>query len=207
MNKPVDVTLTVKEGIEASDKGKGPNPMWIRDPDQKLVYSGVVKWARRHCPEIIMGVLTEDDLDRIEAERARAERTPTADLNDKLSHAFTQPVAEIAATPELDDSTAQQMPSDETSNQDAPSAEEAPSPDEITDAMIGTYEAYAHALLGIAREGGVDAEIADKCVGKLRTSGLKVAASRTSDAMAARRQVLTAARNGQLDWVNGKLIE
>jgi len=41
------------------------NQMWRKDPDQKLWYSGVVKWARRHCPEVVLGVLTDDDLERI----------------------------------------------------------------------------------------------------------------------------------------------
>lgn len=44
---------------------KTANQMWVKDPDQKLFYSGVIKWARRHCPELILGVLTDDDLDRI----------------------------------------------------------------------------------------------------------------------------------------------
>lgn len=41
------------------------NEMWTKDPDQKLWYSGVTKWARRHCPEVLLGVLTDDDLERI----------------------------------------------------------------------------------------------------------------------------------------------
>lgn len=201
MAKPVDVTLTVKEGIEASDKGKGPNPMWIRDPDQKLVYSGVVKWARRHCPEIIMGVLTEDDLERIESERAQAERAGTSELNDKLKSAFTQPVAKTAALPEpVDTQTAEEQP--EQTEQT-----EQPEQPEFTDIQVGTWEAFSETLVAIGGENGVYPQIANECILKLRTSGLKVAASRPSDAMKARRQVLTAARNGQLDWSQGKIIE
>lgn len=45
------------------------NEMWTKDPDQKLVYSGATKWARRHTPEILLGVLTDDDLERIENQR------------------------------------------------------------------------------------------------------------------------------------------
>jgi len=49
---------------------KTANDMWTKDPDQKLVYTGAIKWARRHCPEIILGVVTDDDLEimRLEAE-------------------------------------------------------------------------------------------------------------------------------------------
>jgi hypothetical protein len=56
--EPRTIELTVAQA-------RTQNQMWQRDPDQKLVYSGVTKWARRHCPEILLGVLTDDDLERI----------------------------------------------------------------------------------------------------------------------------------------------
>lgn len=46
-------------------QGKTDNQMWLKDPEQKLWYSGAVKFARRHCPEVILGVLTDDDAERI----------------------------------------------------------------------------------------------------------------------------------------------
>lgn len=46
-------------------QAKTDNKMWKSDPHQKLFYSGATKWARRHAPEIILGVLTDDDLDRM----------------------------------------------------------------------------------------------------------------------------------------------
>lgn len=58
------ITMTVGEG-------KTSNGMWTKDPQQKLWYSGVTKWARRHCPEVVMGVLTDDDIDRIVDSEAR----------------------------------------------------------------------------------------------------------------------------------------
>lgn len=54
------VRLTVGQGMTK-------NEMWTKDPEQKLWYSGAIKFARRHCPEVIQGVLTDDDLERIEA--------------------------------------------------------------------------------------------------------------------------------------------
>lgn len=51
---------------------KTSNAMWKKDPEQKLCYSGATKWARRHCPEVMLGVSTDDDLDRIvESENQR----------------------------------------------------------------------------------------------------------------------------------------
>lgn len=47
-------------------KAKTSNDMWRKDPDQKLCYNGAIKWARRYCPEAMLGVLTDDDLQRME---------------------------------------------------------------------------------------------------------------------------------------------
>ena len=94
------------------------------------------------------------------------------------------------------------IPSDQKQLPDQKAAQ----PD-FPDAMVGTWDAYVNSLMDIAKSSGVDPEIAEQCVLKLRTSGLKVAASRTSEAMAARRQVITAARNGKLDWKEGKIVE
>lgn len=56
--EPRTITLSVRQA-------KTENKMWRTDPDQKLCYTGATKWARRHCPEIMLGVLTDDDLDTI----------------------------------------------------------------------------------------------------------------------------------------------
>jgi hypothetical protein len=69
-NEPRTITLSIKQALT-------DNKMWKTDPDQKLVYSGVTKWARRHCPEIMLGVLTDDDVDAI---AQRAQETDTRPL-------------------------------------------------------------------------------------------------------------------------------
>jgi len=61
---PRTITLSVKDV-------KTDNFMWQKHPDQKLAYNGAVHWARRHCPEIMLGVLTEDDLDLMAASGRR----------------------------------------------------------------------------------------------------------------------------------------
>jgi hypothetical protein len=66
-DKPREVTLSVGEA-------KTDNQMWRRDPEQKLVYSGVIRWARRFTPELMLGVVTEDDIERMEASRAESAR-------------------------------------------------------------------------------------------------------------------------------------
>jgi hypothetical protein len=61
-----EITLSVAQA-------KTDNQMWKADPDQKLVYSGVIKWARRYCPELVLGVLIDDDVEKIAASHAPAD--------------------------------------------------------------------------------------------------------------------------------------
>lgn len=74
--EPRTVTATFGQSFTAND-------MWAKDPDQKLYYTGVVKWARRHCPEILLGVQSVEDLEVIGGEAIEeprpAERMPYAD--------------------------------------------------------------------------------------------------------------------------------
>lgn len=38
------------------------SPLWKSDPDQQLGYFAIRSWARRHTPEVILGVYTPDEL-------------------------------------------------------------------------------------------------------------------------------------------------
>ncbi len=57
-SEPRTITLSFKQA-------KTNNEMWTKDPDQKLAYCGALRWARRHCPEVIDGVMSEEDLEVI----------------------------------------------------------------------------------------------------------------------------------------------
>ncbi len=76
-------------------QAKTDNKMWKTDPDQKLIYSGVTKWARRHCPEIMLGVLTDDDLEQMRVTRLSGEpvETPTTltDLTKQIASSDNEP--------------------------------------------------------------------------------------------------------------------
>ncbi len=37
------------------------SPLWKSDPRQQLAYYGARSWARRHCPEVILGVYDRDE--------------------------------------------------------------------------------------------------------------------------------------------------
>lgn len=46
------------------------SPLWKSDPEQQLGYYTTRAWARMHCPEVLLGVFTPDEME-IEPERAR----------------------------------------------------------------------------------------------------------------------------------------
>lgn len=56
------------------DKNSQVNKQWTSDPEQKLVYTGTTKWARRYTPELMVGILSDDDLDRMNDDK-RIEQT------------------------------------------------------------------------------------------------------------------------------------
>lgn len=56
---------------------------WYGDVDQKLWYTGVVKWVRRHAPELLGGVTTDIDVE------AQAERTIDGYVSAAESRAST----------------------------------------------------------------------------------------------------------------------
>lgn len=50
------ITLNLKDA-------KTTNEMWKKQPEQQLVYAGTRVWARRHTPELMLGVYTPDEID------------------------------------------------------------------------------------------------------------------------------------------------
>lgn len=96
-DKPREIKLSVGEA-------KTDNKMWVKDPEQKLVYSGATKWARRHCPEIILGVLTEEDLEIIALQEKNITPAPRAKapklLDASPSNSSTEGRATLADTKE-----------------------------------------------------------------------------------------------------------
>lgn len=41
------------------------SPTWFSDPDQQLSYMGVRNWARRFCPEVILGMYSREEIQEI----------------------------------------------------------------------------------------------------------------------------------------------
>jgi RecT family len=61
------------------------SPLWVADPDQQLWYYGTRAWARRYCPDVLLGIYSEEELRELEvgAEHAR-DVTPKPDVGSRL---------------------------------------------------------------------------------------------------------------------------
>jgi hypothetical protein len=79
-------------------QSKTDNQMWRNDPEQKLFYSGSTKWARRHQPQLILGIVTDDDIERMAATSGISSGGTSlvhrSALNDTLTDGEALPVGE-----------------------------------------------------------------------------------------------------------------
>lgn len=59
------------------------NGAWQKQPDQMLSYRGAREWARRHMPEAIMGVYSDDEIEQLEREHdPHPNRPATLSVNE-----------------------------------------------------------------------------------------------------------------------------
>lgn len=78
--KPASVTVELA-------KVKTTNGMWVKQPDQQLVYSANRVWARRYAPEVMLGVYSEDEFE-VTPQEQRAEAGVTIDGDHTESPQF-----------------------------------------------------------------------------------------------------------------------
>lgn len=48
-------------------EAQSDNALWQSDPQQKLYYTCAVRWCRRYTPEILLGAITDDEVDYLAA--------------------------------------------------------------------------------------------------------------------------------------------
>lgn len=61
--------------------------LWASDPKQQLAYLAVKRWARLHCPDVILGVYTPDELETVRpVERNITPACSGNDLNALINH-------------------------------------------------------------------------------------------------------------------------
>lgn len=133
------VSVEMKDGstkiYESPEIGKittKNSPLWKSDPDQQLGYFAIRSWARRHTPEVILGVYDPDELADAPAvgpDRAR-DVTPLA-----ARLAANRPAAEGFNPAHVENETSNEI---EASAEAEPVATEDAGPSEAMDAGTGS---------------------------------------------------------------------
>lgn len=58
----IDGTVREYESPELS-KIKKKSPLWVDDPDQQLFYYGSRSWARKWCPDVLLGIYSKEEME------------------------------------------------------------------------------------------------------------------------------------------------
>lgn len=142
-----DTEPTVVESPPIGNINPKNSPLWKTDPDQQLSYYTKRLWARRECPEVLLGVYDPEELDERGPERAR-DVTPARPTRQSVLDSLSQ--AGIA----LDSKGKQQL-------DESLAREDEPEPWEFTDAdgeVIASAEStpWAAAFLAALRDPAID---------------------------------------------------
>ena len=49
----------------AGDRGVKGSPLWTKKPDLQLFYNASRDWARMHCPDVLLGAYSVDEISEI----------------------------------------------------------------------------------------------------------------------------------------------
>jgi hypothetical protein len=97
---PRTYSITVGEAKAVA----GSSSLWRTDPKQQVAYFAARFWARRHCPETLLGVWGEDEVDDVPPMRdvtpaPTARDTARASAPAQLAYLFDYYGEEVALTP------------------------------------------------------------------------------------------------------------
>ena len=121
------VEATWAEGRKLSPAGA----KWEELPDQQLCYYAVRKWARRHCPELILGVLSDDEVQAMSAHIGPENailvgghsEAPPANLDELMTQRAAEKQAAAGSAPDPED-----MPTTEAQKEAAKFDHQQPGP-------------------------------------------------------------------------------
>lgn len=63
------------------------SPLWKSDPQQQLGYFSARSWARRHCPEVLLGVYDRDEVEQFQGADNARDVTPKPGIMSRLEQA------------------------------------------------------------------------------------------------------------------------
>lgn len=61
------------------------SPLWKSDPQQQLGYFSARSWARRHCPEVLLGVYDRDEVENYQGADNAKDVTPQPSIMQRLA--------------------------------------------------------------------------------------------------------------------------
>jgi len=79
-----DGSTKVYESPREGDIKTKNSPLWKTDPQQQLGYYSIRSWARRHTPEVLLGVYASDELDENRGPDQAKDVTPRPSMADRL---------------------------------------------------------------------------------------------------------------------------
>ena len=148
------------------------SPLWKTDPRQQLAYYGARSWARRHCPEVILGVYDRDEMEGRGPDNARditpaqpsvmqrlqARQQEVQETREGFDADFVQRETESLSAPAADpiDEPSEASPSpDVESGTGSPAPSDGPALDHSEDEHDdgeGVREPADHRILNLKRE-------------------------------------------------------
>lgn len=67
------------------------SPLWKSDPQQQLGYFSARSWARRHCPEVLLGVYDRDEAESFQGPDNAKDVTPVPSVMQRLQQRQSEP--------------------------------------------------------------------------------------------------------------------
>lgn len=126
-----EVTGTVAQW-QTREKSGAVNQSWLKQPDDMLLYRATRQWARRYAPEVILGVLTDDEIEEIAARKAR-DVTPKE--NRTAPALPPPPVPMVPPVPSAPAARDEPAPAPAAEAKPAP-ADTKPKPEPVTEAEV-----------------------------------------------------------------------
>jgi hypothetical protein len=99
------------------------SPLWKSDPQQQLGYFAARSWARRHCPEVILGVYDRDEAEDFRGPDKAKDITPAASFDPLSDEPIAQQLTTKTQVDEyVDQSTGEILEPDTHTESGAPSS-------------------------------------------------------------------------------------
>lgn len=89
--------------VSMAQVGVRNSPLWVDDPRQQLAYLAAKRWCRLHCPDVLLGVYTPDELQEFIPAREQASPTSASAIVRDEQHAEDAVIIEGQQAPQDDE--------------------------------------------------------------------------------------------------------